>query len=267
LSENKVLVELEPEVFHSVAPLFAGIDHDVALVYGVVQGHSPGRIFVDRRGDPTGALLVSHVGYSYVGGRSSDKGFVEALPSVLFDIVLPQMEEQELILFAFSDDWRAQLDAQLEPRGAIVIYRKVFRFDPDCFAAHAKWRARIPKGFEMRAVDADLAANHPQYESLAAEGSGRFGVCLVRGDEVVSACTAVSVGGGQAEVDIYTEEAYRRRGYGYLTACAFIEQCLARGLTPSWACWPYREASQALAEKLGFEACPDVPAHYWAETM
>jgi RimJ/RimL family protein N-acetyltransferase len=89
----------------------------------------------------------------------------------------------------------------------------------------------------------------------------------MRGEEIVSACTAVSVGGGEAEIDIHTEAAYRRRGYGFLTACAFIEACLARDLTPSWACWPHRTASQALAQKLGFDPRPDVPAHYWDETL
>ena len=119
----------------------------------------------------------------------------------------------------------------------------------------------------MHEIDVALAERYPAYEPSVEAQSKRFGVCLLQRDDIVSACTAVSVGGGQAEVDIHTEEAYRRRGYGYLTACAFIEQCLARGLTPGWACWPYRIASQALAEKLGFEVRPDVPAHYWAETM
>ena len=119
----------------------------------------------------------------------------------------------------------------------------------------------------MHEIDAALAERYPAYKSLVESQSKRFGVCLLRGSEIVSACTTVSVGGGQAEVDIHTEEVCRGRGYGYLTACAFIEQCLVRGLMPSWACWPYREASQALAGKLGFEARPDVLAHYWAETM
>jgi len=261
------MVELEPEAFHTVASLFAGIDHSVALVYGVIQGHSPGRVFVNRRDDPTVALLVSHVGYSYVGGRPDDKCFGDALPLLFFDDVLPRMTVQELILFCFSDAWRKQLDALLCPLGAIVIHRKVFRFDPARFAVQDGWRVRIPEGFEMREIDVALAERYPVYQPLVDAQSKRFGVCLLHGDKVMSACTAVSVGGGQAEVDVHTEEAYRRRGYGYLTACAFIEQCLARGLTPNWACWPYREASKALAEKLGFEARPDVPAHYWAETM
>jgi hypothetical protein len=68
-------------------------------------------------------------------------------------------------------------------------------------------------------------------------------------------------------VDIFTEEACRGRGLAAITACAFIEECLTRGLTPAWACWPYREGSYKLAKKLGFEERPDAPAFFWTEEM
>jgi hypothetical protein len=58
-------------------------------------------------------LLISHVGYSYVGGRPDDKGFRDSLAPLLFDEALPRLESRELILFAFSDAWREQLDALL----------------------------------------------------------------------------------------------------------------------------------------------------------
>jgi hypothetical protein len=40
-----------------------------------------------------------------------------------------------------------------------------------------------------------------------------------------------------------------------------------KGLKPNRACWPEREASRALARKLGFEEKPDVPALLWFEGM
>jgi RimJ/RimL family protein N-acetyltransferase len=42
---------------------------------------------------------------------------------------------------------------------------------------------------------------------------------------------------------------------------------LDRYLEPHWACWPEREASIALAKKLGFEEAQDVPAYYWREDL
>ncbi|MGC9396922.1 MAG: GNAT family N-acetyltransferase, partial [Anaerolineae bacterium] len=48
----------------------------------------------------------------------------------------------------------------------------------------------------------------------------------MKGNEIVSRCHTVTVGGGEAEINIETAEAYRRQGFATLAACAFIEQCL-----------------------------------------
>lgn len=261
------MLELASKSYVKVAPLFEGIDHNVPLVYSVIEGNSTGRIFVDCLDAPSAALVVTDVGYDYVGGRPDVEGFNVALGPLFFDSLLPERAEKELILFAFSEAWRDRLSALLALYGAIVIHRNVFRFDPARFAVHAGWRARIPEGLRIRAIDAALVEAYPEYQPIVLPGEKRFGVCLMRGDEILSRCMAVAVGGGEVEIDIETAEAHQGRGYGFLTACAFIDESLNRGLTPSWACWPYRTASRALAVKLGFEPLPDVPAHFWAETM
>ena len=122
-----------------------------------------------------------------------------------------------------------------------------------------------PEGFALRQIDAELASRHPAYLPLVDPVTGRFGTCLLDGEQVVSQCSAVFVGAGEAEIDIYTQEDYQGRGFARLTANAFIDECLRRGLRPNWACWPEREASIALARRLGFEERPDVPAHLWFE--
>jgi GNAT superfamily N-acetyltransferase len=258
------MIELSANAIDRAMPLFVGIEHNVPLVFGVLEGHSSGRLFVDSQAAPTSALLVTDVGFMYVGGSSANEDFNRALAPLLFDELLPQMTEPELILFAFSQGWRDQLERLLRPYGAIVVPRKVFTFQPSAFAEHAGWREQIPEGFRLQAIDAALAERVPAYAPLVDPRTRRFGVCMLHGEEVASACTAVSVGGGEVEIDIQTAEPYRGRGLGYLTACAFIEASLARGLTPSWACWPHRVASQALAQKLGFEPRPDVPTYYWS---
>ncbi|MFP4346499.1 MAG: GNAT family N-acetyltransferase [Anaerolineales bacterium] len=258
------MIEFKATAFNRIVPLFVGIEHNVPLVFGVLEGHSPGRVFVDRREYPTSALLVTDVGFMYVGGRSENEDFNRSLAPLLFDELLPRMTEPELILFAFSQGWRDQLETLLRPYGAIVVPRKLFAFDPAAFAGHAGWRERLPEGFRLQAIDAALAERVTAYAPLVDPRTGRFGVCMLHGEEIASACTAVSVGGGEVEIDIQTAEPYRGRELGILTACAFIEASLARGLTPSWACWPHRVASQALAKKLGFEPRPDVPAYYWS---
>jgi hypothetical protein len=51
------MIELESKILQRVASLFRGIPHNVPLVYGVIEGNSPRRVFVDREDDPTSTLL------------------------------------------------------------------------------------------------------------------------------------------------------------------------------------------------------------------
>ena len=251
------MIELKRSEFALAAPLFAGVDHNVPIVFSVLEGTAAGRVFVDdvdcvdRADCPRSAFVTVADAFSYVAGDETDDAFGRDLVALIFEGLLPSQEEQEVVLFAFTDAWRAKLDTLLAPKGAIRIHRKAFSFD----AAHAPdfrlWRSRMPAGYRMESTG-------------VVAGDPRFGVRLMKDDVVLSECTAVFVGRGEAEIDIHTDENHRNLGLGTLTASAFLEECLARGLRPSWTCWPEREASIALAKKLGFVEQDDVPAHLWA---
>jgi RimJ/RimL family protein N-acetyltransferase len=248
------MIELKRSEFALAAPLFAGIDHNVPIVFSVLEGTAAGRVFADDAGRVRSAFVAVGGAFSYVAGDETDDAFDRALVALIFESLLPNQEEQELVLFAFTDAWRAKLDQLLAPKGAIRIHRKAFSFD----AAHApdfrSWRSRVPAGCRMELIG-------------LVEGDPRFGVRLLKDDEVVGECTSVFVGRGGAEIDIHTDENHRNLGLGTLTASAFLEECHARGLRPNWSCWPEREASIALAKKLGFVEQDDVLAHLWAPDL
>ena len=260
------MIELNASEFHRVTPIFRDIDHNIAVVYSVIEGNNPGRVFADNALAPTSALLFPEGTFFYVGGNENDSEFCQSLKSLLFGDILPHAAEKELILFSFSDAWRNRLDALLGEKGVIKVYRKVFAFNSEKFSVHKQWRDRIPDGFCIRQIDEQLAERQPAYRSIISS-SKKFGFCLLREDQVVSEYVSIFVGKGEAEIDIHTHENYQGGGLATLTASAFIEACLSRGLRPNWACWLERRASWALAKKLGFEEKPDVPVHYWAENM
>ena len=84
---------------------------------------------------------------------------------------------------------------------------------------------------------------------------------MTRGDEFVSSCQTVFVGGGRAETGIGTREAYRRQGFGLIAACSYIDYCIEVGVRPEWWCF-YNQASGSLAEKLGFTDRREVQVNY-----
>jgi GNAT superfamily N-acetyltransferase len=248
------MIELKPSEFAVVVPLFADIEHSVPIVFPALEGSAAGRVFVDRADPPRSAFLAVSGAFSYVAGDETDAVFGRDLVALIFDDLLPSQEEQELVLFAFTDGWRKKLDQLLTPKGAIRIHRKTFAFDATRAPNVRLWRDGVPAGYRMEST-------------TLAVGDPRFGVRLMKGEAVISECTAVFVGRGEAEIDIHTDENHRKLGLGTLTASAFLEECLARGLRPSWTCWPEREASIALAKKLGFVEQDDVPAHLWAPDL
>jgi len=258
--------EIDAEIYPAAARLFAGIRHNIPVVYSVLEGNSPGRVFVDDAAAPRLGLIYPQDAYVYLAGDPRSPA-LDGLPALLFDEILPAMAEKELVLFAFSDNLFAALEGLLRPKEMKRIWRKTFRFMPERFASLPDWRERVPEGFALRPVDDELAAREPAYRPLVDPRTRQFGVCLLHGEVIASECTAVYVGGGQAEVDILTREDYRGRGLAAITAGAFVEECQRRGLIPNWSCWPERLASAALAHKLGFEAQPDIPALLWYEGM
>jgi RimJ/RimL family protein N-acetyltransferase len=261
------MFELDASQFQQVIPLFAPIEHSIAIVFSVLEGNSPGRVFVDQPDQPSCAFLFPTGAFYYIAGDEKNDAFCHSVRHLLFDILLPEADEKEIILFAFNDAWRDCLDELLKENGAIRIQRKMFDFNPDRYAEFCKQRKGIPAGMRLQPIDSKMAERYPQYQALVDPISKRFGYCLVNGDEIVSECSAIFVGNGEAEIDIHTAEAYQGRGYGLVVASAFIDGCLAKGLRPNWACWPERLASLALAKKLGFAEKPDVDAHLWAEEM
>lgn len=261
------MFELPPDEFYKVIPLFTGLKHSTAIVYAVLEGNSTGRVWVDDHHHPRDVLLFAEGAFYYTAGDPDNQVFCQQLEKLIFDALLPQAAEPEVVIFSASETWHLRLAEQMRHKGVITIQRKVFEFNPEQFRGHANWHAEIPVGYTMRFIDHELAAKHPAYQPLLEPKTKRFGFCLMHGEDVVCECTAVFVGKDEAEIDIHTPEPYRGRGFARLTASAFIEECLRRGLTPNWACWPEREASWKLALRLGFEELPDVPAILWAEDL
>lgn len=78
------MIELPPADFATVMPLFREITHNVPLVYGVLDGCSPGRVLADRSHHPTAALVLTATGDSYVGGEVPAESFDHELEAIFW---------------------------------------------------------------------------------------------------------------------------------------------------------------------------------------
>lgn len=263
------MFELNNSEYNRIVPLLTGVQQKV-LPYAICQGINPGRVLVDRREDARLALLWSRVGYYILAGDP----YPEALPTlchVLTDLFIPDSQtlgETGFILMTSTPAWKAYLPDLLPKREISEIFRRPFLFNHQKFIHRGEWRKDLPPGFKLEFVDGALADRLGilgSWGSADAYARHGFGYALFDGNELASKCTSVLSSQTHVEIDVDTNEKYRRRGLAILTASAFIEECLLRGKQPHWECFWDNSASTALAIKLGFEPLLDYPVYYWEE--
>jgi GNAT superfamily N-acetyltransferase len=256
--------ELIQNEFAKLSPLLENVTHHRALVYSVIERNHPGRVFVSQKTQPTAALVVTKVNFLFFLGNIHDAYFNNSLPGLILNRLAPEAGASEMMIFTFTNEARRMLGQVFEDEQVQWIARKQFSFHPGRFRRHSNPSATIPAGMELKPITNEVAARVGIDTTICNFARHEFGFYLAKGADVAGACYSIFTGGGEAEIDIQTAENYRGQGLGTITATAFIEECLKRELRPNWACWPFREASCALAKKLGFEEREDLPVLHWA---
>lgn len=264
------MIELESPDFKKVMPLLKEFKQAV-LPYAVCGGYNPGRVFVDDLQNPKTILIWTPVGYYFLVLGQSDIQTLEDLSELLLGTFVPASKaagESGFILVVSLDNWQDKLSVLLKGHAVIEIFRRPFKLDVGKFHARGDWRKKIPAGFELKRVDrllAEKARVLGSWASLDDFLSHGIGCALLDGDKTASVCTSVFASSTHVEIDIHTEEEYRRRGFASITASALIEECLRQGRQPNWECFWENGESTALALKLGFEQLAHYPVYFWGE--
>ena len=263
------MIELKSGSCKNVLPLLGRIKQAV-LPYAVCEGYNPGRVFVDNEQNPKTTLIWTPVGYYFLVLDPSNRHLSD-LSKLLTDTFIPaskEMGETGFILVASLDDWKETTSALLSSREVIEIFRRPFAFNAEKFNARGNWRTLIPAGFQLKRLDETLAEKAHVLGSWASPDdfmSHGVGYAVMDDDNIVSVCTSVFASSQRVEIDVHTEDEYRRRGFASITASALIEECMQKGKQPNWECFWENEESTALALKLGFEKLPDYPVYFWEE--
>jgi RimJ/RimL family protein N-acetyltransferase len=248
--------KLEVDAYHRVAPLIAasGMKGCRAKWCSVLEGRQIGSIFVDDPTHPQTTLVCGRrVGQYYGFGEANG----ELLRAFVPELLSEHLPEGFCTLFATSEAWRETLDTLFTRR----YTRTAFDFRPPAGWPEPGWQQAIPAGFSLRRADAAVIEMMSEEirgwvgsmwngieEFLAQE----VGFCMISNGTVVGMCVPTVIGGGEAETQIWTDDAFRGRGLAKLTATAYVEQCVARGLKPGWTCNSDHHVSAALAQKVGF---------------
>jgi hypothetical protein len=257
----------ESRDYERLRPIFAGLAETHLNVVAVLDGNCPGEIYVDDLRRPQSALLVSGDGY-YLAGQADNLALNRALNEVL-------PRDHYFVLFCSPEQWATALDVILEDTYAIRAPRRYYTLGQPRIR---DWQNRIPDGYEMRRIDAQLLDTDREnregvvggildgWLSIDAFLEGGFGFSLVQGDEIVSWSLSDYVKGDRCEIGINTAWHHRRQGLGTLTAAATAAHAAAQGfVTVGWHCWDNNVGSIGVAGNVGFQISEeyDVYINHW----
>jgi RimJ/RimL family protein N-acetyltransferase len=235
-------------------PVFTG------FARAVLEGHVPGQVWIDRTEAPRAAHALHSYGMSLVWGAQVDAVFPE---------LSAHLRQGS---YRTRDEW-----LQINPRwnhldwdeafgdAAQRFTRVNFRFDETLFRARHNGPA-LPQGWRIAAMGEgsfalpDISVTPRAFwQDLAAFRDHGGGVCAVRDGDIGALAFSATRFDDWLEIGIETRAAYRGQGLARAVAVAMIENCLAQGLTPVWACRKENTGSLHLAQSLGFVITKELP--------
>lgn len=273
-------VEVPVNAFQQLPELF-GRSEQALVIRSIAAGHTPARAWIDRREQPSAALVWDKMSGLYLAGQPGQSDFLACLGKLLRESILPDVRERsipEMEIFYDHPAWEPGLTAivpdELHP------YRAFFNsYELVHPQAHREVNTR--PGFTITPVDKALLAQHDLdhlehltgwilsfYRTPDEFFKTGFGyVAISESDQAIaSLCITVFVaasmsGSGQDyELGLATAPEYRQLGLAASVAAASVGHCLAAGSTPVWHCWADNHPSIRVAEKVGFILLRQTPA-------
>lgn len=220
------------------------------LIWSCLQGIM-GKLYADNLGSPTAAMAIL-----------GDFTFFAGNPNIELVSYKPDWCKQDFIIMVpQNEDWQNAI-IRFYGSKAKIVSRYAIKKEPDIFDRKKleKIISSLPKEYELCMIDEplyqmcksqawsmDLVSQFPNYELYRKLG---LGAVICRNNAIVSGASSYSRYRDGIEIEIDTQEDYRRKGLAYICSAKLILECLNRNLYPSWDA--QNKFSVSLAEKLGY---------------
>jgi hypothetical protein len=256
------LVEKEYKKVHS---LFTG-PHLNLVIDAVVEGNSPGQIWVDDVTSPKTAFMWDKAYCYYLAGSANNGKFNASLKEFILKKIVPEAKAHNRFVFKVyytSKDWEREIEVMFVYTSFKKRDRILYSFTKSRIPV---WKDEITSELCIKPIDEKLIKNSSLENINAVVGEIKscwnsvddflrngFGFCFIQGQAIACWCTAEYVSGNKCGIGIETAKAYRGRGFARLTTCAFVEYCISNNMLPHWDSWKDNLPSIAVAEKAGFK--------------
>jgi RimJ/RimL family protein N-acetyltransferase len=258
-----LLHKLNPQQYQLVKPLFQHLSHHLAL-QAIIDGNLPDTaIYVDNVDNPQTALTWA-VRRVYLAGDAQNLAVHTAIRELLGSVYYQQAKTAgwEVYILFYDENWHAMIDSLFADKRLYALEQLSFTHQ----ALPSDLDLTLPDEIRLQVIDRDfLQQTHLQNldavrEEMTSERNSiedflahSFGVCLVKGDEIIGWCMSEYNHDGKCEVGIEVVEVYQRQGLGKKLAANFIRYAASQHIKRiGWHCRANNPASIALAQALGF---------------
>lgn len=228
----------------------------------VIDGYSPGAVFVDDLENPITALIWSKgvSGFGVVGNRLSEHFTMNFMPFVN-EYLVAFLKEQGHTRFEVNCINELLNDSFYE----LISAKKPDRWEQNLYAydnnnqgyhncEHEKKVYIVNEELLESQVNTELIKETiTQYwDSLDKFFLHGIGYCCLEDNMAVSLSYTSFISDSFHEIGVETLECYRKRGYAYSASCSVLDAVIAKGKVPFWECSADNIASAKTAEKHGF---------------
>jgi RimJ/RimL family protein N-acetyltransferase len=269
-----MLKRLAAVAYPRIRPLFTALNYNL-LIDSVLDGNTPGLVYVDQPKEPRLALLWTRQDaliLAGIPGTSIDSTLRHELNKLLEQTILPDARQRyipQLSIQWYPSEWDAHLPELLANWRPEKAYRRLYLLKQIGF----NFRRGLLPGHSIDRISQQLLKSDLQnrdqvsgwiesfWPTTTVFLERGFGYCVVNRYAITSWCLTVFTSANRFELGVATGEDYRQQGHASLATVACIEHCLQNDLIPEWHCWEDNLPSVKLAEKVGFEQCLSYPAY------
>ncbi len=243
------MIKLKEHQYSSILRYLDKYTHSIPIIYSMVEGQFSPSIFVDDSTDTKWGIMFTPFDFHYVFGDAS-KVDEKALEQLIKDYVILN-NRQEAMIFEPDNSFNHVLSSIIGRFKGVKGNRVSLEFNQEVFEEATKKVDVRNIRIKYSVPEFGLIKNPIAY--------------IEKNGKQISYSNALMVGANEAEVDVKTNEGYRRLGYSFKCSVKLINELIAKGLKPNWTAWKKKTSSIALAKKLGFRNIKEIPAYIWVE--
>lgn len=236
--------------FIRYAKLFSNYEHSIPIIYSALEEQYPSHLYVDDLDNPKYGVLFTKFDYNFLC-------YFE-IADVESDEIKQTIKEHintydinECIMFAPSTEGEKIIQPIFKAFRGVIDVRYAFQFDSNKFQ----------ELYEKINTDEIHLIYIKEDESLI-----DFPKCeMTINQQVVCFAKAFMIGNSFAEIDVCTQDQYRRKGYALACSIKLIYELINKHITPQWTSWEHNVSSHQLANKLGFQLSKKINAYIWVD--